>query len=328
MESDLMAELIWVLCEQRDSHPLPAVLELVSAAKRFAPVVEGFSWGPGAAGTAAILGAHGLTRLIDLGDLGDSLPGARVATAIAEMSALRSSPPDAVLIATTYDGRDVAARLSVKLDVPVITNVVELAEDSDGFYSKHAIFGGSKIVRARFTARGPAIFVVRPKSFVAEASGTSSAEVQPAATKGHGATDAARVVVRHVQARSGPSLDEASIVVSGGRGLGDKANYALIEHLATILKGAPAASRALVDAGWVPYAYQVGQTGKTVKPDVYIACAISGATQHLVGMKGARHIIAINKDERAPIFATADLGIVGDVNDILPRLIHALEARL
>jgi electron transfer flavoprotein alpha subunit len=169
--------------------------------------------------------------------------------------------------------------------------------------------------------------VVRAKSFAAEASGGAGASVVAAPPGDTGATGSAKIVQSHIEERSGPKLEEATVVVSGGRGLGEADKYTLIEETAKLLHGAPGASRAIVDAGWVPYSHQVGQTGKTVKPTVYIACGISGATQHMVGMKGSKNIVAINKDADAPIFQIADLGIVGDVHKVLPALIEALKTR-
>jgi electron transfer flavoprotein alpha subunit len=208
----------------------------------------------------------------------------------------------------------------------VLTNVTGLADDT-GLVTEHPVFGGSLTVQARFTADGPGIVVVRAKSFAAEPSGGASATVVAAPVGDVGATGTAKIVESHVEERTGPKLEDASVVVSGGRGLGDASSYALIEELAKLLHGAAGASRAIVDAGWVPYSHQVGQTGKTVKPLVYVACGISGATQHMVGMKGSKNIVAINKDADAPIFQIADLGIVGDVHKVLPALIEALKGR-
>jgi electron transfer flavoprotein alpha subunit len=221
----------------------------------------------------------------------------------------------------------VAGRLSAKVDRPVLTNVVDLVVDGDRLLCSEPVFGGTTDVMAGFTDDGLAIFLVRPKSFAAEESGGAPAAVSELVVGDLGNTDAAVVKDRFVEETSGPKLDEAAVVVSGGRGLGEAEKYEMIETLAGLVRGAPGASRAVVDAGWVPYSYQVGQTGKVVKPTVYVACGISGATQHLVGMKGSANIIAINKDEEAPIFGIADLGIVGDVHKVLPKLIEALQAR-
>jgi electron transfer flavoprotein alpha subunit len=316
---------IWVLAEAAEGKPLPVSLELLTKARDLAGTIEAVTWGADAATYAPTLAAYGAARVHDVGDLGGALPGVPVAAAIA--AALEAGGPDALLIPHTYDGRDIAARLSAKLDRPVLTNVTDLRLDGDRLVVGAAIFGGSLLVDTVFTGSGPNLVVVKPKSFAAEEGGAGSGTVEPLAVPDTGATNAARIINRHVEERVGPKLDEAEVVVSGGRGLGEAGKYQMIEELAKLLKGAPGASRAIVDAGWVPYSHQVGQTGKTVKPTLYIACGISGATQHLVGMKGAKNIVAINKDKEAPIFSVADLGVVGDVHKVVPKLIEAIKAR-
>ena len=317
---------IWVLAETGEGKPLPVTLELLTKARELAGTVEAVAWGPDTAAVAPALGSHGAAKVHDVGDLGGALPGVPVASAIAE-AIKGGTSPDAILIPHTYDGRDIAARLSAKLDKPVVTNAIDLKVDGDKLVVGSAIFGGATLLDTVFTGGSPAIVCVKPKSFAPEEGGSGTGEVVSLSAPDAGATNGAKIVNRHVEEHSGPKLDEADVVVSGGRGLGEAGNYHLVEDLAKLLKGAPGASRAIVDAGWVPYSYQVGQTGKTVKPAVYIAAGISGATQHLVGMKGAKNIVAINKDKEAPIFSVADLGIVGDVHKVLPKLIEALKAR-
>ncbi|MGO9963660.1 MAG: electron transfer flavoprotein subunit alpha/FixB family protein [Acidimicrobiales bacterium] len=320
---------VWVLAEQQAGLPAGIVLELLTAARLLAAAVEAVTWAPGAEAAAGVLGRYGAGKVYTLGDIGESLPGPKVA---ASMAALFSTAdrPEAILIGATHDGRDVAARLSARLDLPVLANVVGIDASGPRPASVHTIFGGSVVVRAEFTGSVPGIFLVQAKSFVpepAEPARQRSPEIVAIEVPETGMGDGARIVARHVSDHSGPKLDEAAVVVAGGRGLGSPANYALVTELAQLLNGAAGATRAIVDSGWAPYASQIGQTGKTVRPKVYVACGISGATQHLVGMKDAEQIIAINKDRQAPVFAVADLGVVGDVTTVLPKLIAAIKAR-
>jgi electron transfer flavoprotein alpha subunit len=315
---------VWVFAQQTAGAPTSATLELLTKARSLGTVTAFV--GGDASGIAASLGEYGATKVYATGDLGGKLPGVAVAAAMKAVIDGGDSP-DLILFPQSYEGRDVVARLSVKLDRTVLTNNIDITVDGGTVTVTTPIFGGNTLVATSFSGSAPHLAAFRPKSFVAESSGGSAAEVVAAPVPELGATGSATVNAVHVEETSGPKLDEAAIVVSGGRGLGEASKYALIEELAKLLKGAPGASRAIVDAGWVPYSYQVGQTGKVVKPGVYIAAGISGATQHMVGMKGSKNIIAINKDKEAPIFGIADLGIVGDVHKVLPKLIEALQAR-
>ena len=315
---------IWVFAQHAGGAPTTGSLELITKARSLGDVTA-FVGGDGAP-LAAALGEHGATKVYATGDLGGKLSGVAVAGAMKAVIDDGDSP-DLIMFPQTTEGRDVVARLSVKLDKTVLTNNIGVTVDGGAVSVTTPIFGGNILVTTTFTGSGPFLAAFRPKSFAAEPSGGAAAEVVAAPVPDLGACGGAAVTAVHVEESTGPKLDEAAIVVAGGRGLGEAAKYEMVEQLAKLLKGAPGASRAIVDAGWVPYSYQVGQTGKVVKPTVYIAAGISGATQHMVGMKGAKNIIAINKDKEAPIFGIADLGIVGDVHKVLPKLIEALQAR-
>ena len=315
---------IWVFAQVANGAPTSGTLELLTKARSLTSNVAAFT-GNGGADIAAALGEYGATKVF-VAEHGPHLPGVAVAAAMKSVIDGGESP-DLIMFPQNYEGRDVMSRLSVKLDKTVLTNNVDVEDGGNGVTVTTPIFGGNTLVSTTFTGSGPYLAAFRPKSFAVESAGGSAAAVTSVQVPDLGAAGGAKVQSVHVEESTGPKLDEADVVVSGGRGLGESDKYVLIEELAGILKGAPGASRAIVDAGWVPYSYQVGQTGKVVKPNIYIAAGISGATQHMVGMKGSKNIIAINKDKEAPIFGVADLGIVGDVHKVLPKLIEALKAR-
>jgi len=315
---------IWVFAQESNGAASTGSLELVTKARSLGTTTAFV--GGDATNIAAALGEHGATKVYGTGDLNGKLPGVAVSAAMKAVIDA-GDRPDLIMFPQNYEGRDIMARLSVKLDRTVLTNNVDIAVDGERVSVTTPVFGGNVLVTTTFSSDGPHLAAFRPKSFAAEPAAGSAPEVVSAPVPDLGPTGAAAIVAVHVEESSGPKLDEANIVVSGGRGLTEASKYEMIEQLAKLLKGAPGASRAIVDAGWVPYSYQVGQTGKVVKPGVYIACGISGATQHMVGMKGAKNIIAINKDKEAPIFGIADLGIVGDVHKVLPKLIETLQSR-
>lgn len=315
---------IWVFAEAVDGAPTSATLELLTKARSLG-TASAFVVGDGES-IAAALGEYGAAKVYSTGDLAGNLPG--VAGAGAMQAVIDGGDaPDLIMFPQNYSGRDVMSRLSVKLDKTVLTNNIDVTVDGDAVKVTTPIFGGEQLVTTTFTAGGPYLAAFRPKSFEPAAGDAGAAEVVAAPVPDLGATGGAKVTAVHVEESTGPKLDEAAVVVSGGRGLGEADKFAMVDDLAKLLKGAAGASRAIVDAGWVPYSMQVGQTGKVVKPNVYIAAGISGATQHMVGMKGSKNIIAINKDQEAPIFGVADLGIVGDVHKVMPKLIEALQNR-
>lgn len=315
---------IWVFAEEIGGETTPLALEMLTKARTLGDEIAAFLVGEGSADVLQALGAHGAATVYHL-DAGDALPSAAAAAAIAELANAES--PDVILFGLQPTDRDVAGRLAARLGVPVLSNAVDVAAAADQTIVTTEILGGTTVVETAFSDPGTHLIVVRPKSFTAEPGDGADPVVTPVEAPETGHSGAATVVESHTEASEGPRLEEAEIIVAGGRGMGGQEQFAAVEELAGLLSAAVGATRAVVDAGWVPYSLQVGQTGKTVKPTVYIALGISGAMQHLVGMKDSGTIIAVNKDEEAPIFGIADLGVVGDVNTVVPKLIEALKAR-
>ena len=316
----------WVLAEVLQGKPSSTALELLTKARSLGGTLEAVVLSPEADQVVASLGEHGASTVYTgtdaaFSDLLLGGPGADTLHALVE-----EHKPDLILIGSSYAGRDVAGRLAAKLDVPVIANVLDVNANG-AVTAQSSIFGATQMVDTQFAGKAPAIAVIRAKSFAAEPGGQTTPTVVTVEAKVADVHRTAKVVERVADVAAGPKLEEAAVVVSGGRGLGDPKNFELLEQLAGLVHGAVGASRAVVDAGWVPYAMQVGQTGKTVKPTVYIACGISGAMQHTVGMNGSKNIVAINKDAEAPIFKLADLGVVGDALKVVPQVIEALKSR-
>jgi len=316
---------VWVYAETVDGAPRPVVLELLTRARSLGEA-EAVAFGPGASKAVARLGEYGARTVYVHED-----PAFRDVLAQPAVDALASlvatHQPSLLLFGMTYEGRDVAARLSARLGAALIASVTEIDQGDGGWTVKSPVFGGTLLVTTRARGQGPALILVRPKAFAAEPAAGPAPRVEVLRDPVRADKAAARVLKREIEAAAGPKLEDASIIVSGGRGMGGPENFKILDDLAEALGAAVGASRAVVDAGWKPYAMQIGQTGKTVKPSVYIACGISGAMQHTVGMKGAKTIIAINKDPDAPIFKIADLGVVGDVQKIVPQLTQEVRAR-
>jgi electron transfer flavoprotein alpha subunit len=309
-----MADVL-VLVEKADGTIKKSTTELLTLARRIGTPVA--VWvGAGCDDAAlATLGEFGASSvLVADADGITASPVAPVADALT--AAIAQTSPAAVLIASTADGKEVAGRLAVKVGSGIITDAVDVTAD---LVATQSVFGGSTVVHSRVTAGIPVI-TVRGNSVAPEAAPTSCAATPLAVTLSPTST-LATITGSTVAAKGGrPELTEAAIVVSGGRGVGSADGFGVIEALADALGAAVGASRAATDAGWYPHQFQVGQTGKTVSPQLYIANGISGAIQHRAGMQTSKTIVVVNKDPEAPIFELADYGVVGDLFTVLPQL--------
>jgi electron transfer flavoprotein alpha subunit len=314
---------VWVWTDVTPNGPASSALELLTKARDLGDDVAAVALGPGAKDAAAALGEHGASTVFASDDevFVDHLaqpPTATLAKLIEEHS------PNLILFPSSYEARDIAGRLQIRTGSTLMANATDVL---DADHARTEILGGTKIVDVELKGPSPRLVLVRPQSFAAAPSGGRADVVEVLADVPDELKTAERVE-RHAEEASGPRLEDAKVVVSGGRGLGGPEPFELLDKLAAAIgNAAVGASRAAVDAGWVPYSYQIGQTGKTVKPEVYVCAGISGALQHLVGMKGAKRIVAITKDPDAPILKIADLGVVGDLFKVVPALTEEIEKR-
>ena len=317
-----MAEIL-VLAEHTGGDVKKVTCELITLARRFGePSVV---WtGPGAEEGRERCAEFGAARVYVAADPAfDDYVVAPTAALLAQL--VQEKSPALVLLAGTADGKEIAGRLAVKTDSGVLTDAVDLTLGDDGNpVAEQSIFGGATIVHSR-VRRGTPIVAMRPNAVAPEpAPGAAELAAVSLASEATGAKVTGRVVAKRGER---PDLTEASIVVSGGRGTGGAEGFEIIETLADALGAAVGASRAVTDAGWYPHQFQVGQTGKTVSPQLYMAIGISGAIQHRAGMQTSKTIIAVNKDPEAPIFELADFGVVGDLFKVVPQLLEEIGKR-
>jgi electron transfer flavoprotein alpha subunit len=313
-----------VFLEHHEGRLQKDSLGVLSKAASLGGEVEGVLLGFRVEALAAEAGKYGAPRVHVADDelLAAPLPQPRV-DALEHL--VRERGYETVLFAASVLSADVAAALAARLDAGLNWDLTDLAEEDGRLVGKRPALGDSVYVDVGWTSE-LRLALIRSGTFdPVEAGG--SAEVARFEPRLQDFSLAARMVEQAHEESEGPSIEEADVIVAGGRGLGGPENFALVEELAKALGGAVAATRAVVDAGWYPYAAQVGQTGKTVSPKLYVACGISGAIQHKVGMQGSGVIVAINKDPNAPIFEYADLGVVGDVHQIVPKLTELVRQR-
>jgi electron transfer flavoprotein alpha subunit len=314
---------VWVWADVTPEGPAPSALELLTKARDLGDEVAAVALGPGAKASVDALGEHGGSTVFASDDeaFADHLaqPAVHVLVQLVE-----EHRPDLILFPSSYDARDVAGRLQARTGSTLMANATDVTALDR---ARTEILGGTKGVDVKLKGPAPKLVLVRPQSFAAVPSGGTAQVVEVPADVPDELKTAERVE-RHEEAASGPRLEDAKVVVAGGRGLGGPEAFEQLDKLAAAIgNAAVGASRAAVDAGWVPYSYQIGQTGKTVKPEIYLCFGISGALQHLVGMKGAKRIVAITKDADAPILKIADLGVVGDLFQVVPALTEEIEKR-
>ena len=323
-----MSNDIAFLAEFAGGAPSRSALELAAGAATLAKQSGGaavaLAYGTGAAG-AASLGAAGAARAVVLGD--DAGPAITHGQAAA--AAVRDLAPLAVLAPATPNGRDLAAALVGLLGLPAFGPVRAVRVEDGKLSTEQATLQGTVITVSEPAAGAPqpAVVLTLPSTFTPLEGGNGTATVTQAPTTDPGALGKARIAESHPAEAAVANLEEASIIVAGGRGVGSADGFAPLHELAAALGGAVGASRAAADAGWVPYQLQIGQTGKVVKPALYVGCGISGAIQHRVGMQTAENVLAINKDPDAPIGEFADLFVVGDLFTIVPKLTAEIRRR-
>ncbi|MCX4793829.1 MULTISPECIES: electron transfer flavoprotein subunit alpha/FixB family protein [unclassified Streptomyces] len=318
-----MAEVL-VFVDHVDGAVRKPTLELLTLARRVGEPVA-LALGTGAAGTAGVLAEHGAVRVLtaDAPEFGEYLVVPKVD---ALQAAVEAVSPVAVLVPSSAEGKEIAARLAVRIGSGIITDAVDLEAGEQGPVATQSAFAASFTTRSR-VSKGVPVITVKPNSAAVEAAPAAGA-VQELVVSFSGQATGTRVVSRAARESTGrPELTEAAIVVSGGRGVNGAENFAVIEALADSLGAAVGASRAAVDAGWYPHSNQVGQTGKSVSPQLYIASGISGAIQHRAGMQTSKTIVAINKDAEAPIFDLVDYGVVGDLFQVVPQLTEEVKTR-
>jgi len=286
--------------------------------------VAGVVLGSGVKELAAEAGKFGAAKVFvaEAPELEAPLPQPRV-DALAQLVGEQSI--DTVLFAASVLASDVAAGLAARLDAGLNWDLVDIAEEDGSLVGKRPALEDTVYVDVGWTSE-PRLALFRPGTFEPAESG-GEAQVEEFTPRFEDFSTATTMLEQAHEESEGPSIEDADVIVAGGRGLGGPENFSLVEGLAKALGGAVAATRAVVDAGWYPYPTQVGQTGKTVSPKLYVACGISGAIQHKVGMQGSGTVVAINKDPNAPIFEFCDLGVVGDLHEIVPKLTELVQQR-